>query len=37
MLHWVVTQQPVRYGDLYGDQFGVLVDDLFGRSFNFHW
>jgi len=32
-----VTQQSPRYGDLYGDQFSVLVDDLFGRSFNFHW
>ncbi len=32
-----VTQQSPRYGDLYGDQFGVLVDDLFDRSFNFHW
>ena len=32
-----VTQQSPRYGDLYGDQFGVLVDDLFGRSFTFHW
>ena len=32
-----VTQQSLRYGDLYGDQFGVLVDDLFERSFNFRW
>ncbi len=32
-----VTQQSPRYGDLYGDQFGVLVDDLFDRSFNFQW
>ena len=32
-----VARQSSRYGDLYGDQFGVLVDDLFDRSFNFHW
>ena len=32
-----VTQQSTRYGDLYGDQFGVLVDDLFEMSFTFHW
>jgi hypothetical protein len=32
-----VTQQSPRYGDLYGDQFGVLVDDLFDRSSTFHW
>ncbi len=32
-----VPQQSPRYGDLYGDQFAVLADDLFDRSFNFHW
>ncbi len=34
---FAVTQQSPRYGDLYGDQFGVLVDDLFDRSLDFHW
>ena len=31
------TQQSPRYGDLYGDQFCVLVDGLFDMSFTFHW
>jgi hypothetical protein len=32
-----VTKQSPRYGDLYGDQFGVLLGDLFDRSFTFDW
>jgi hypothetical protein len=34
---FAVARQSPRYGDLYGDQFGVLADGLFDKSSIFHW